>query len=91
MITIKYVGASWCKPCQTVKPQIIELCKQFNIQLTIIDYDEMEESEQSLIKKLPSIFLFDENKQIDLITTNHVDSLKKFLINAYGLEHDDDF
>ncbi len=91
MITIKYVGASWCKPCQTVKPEVIHLCKKFNIELNLIDYDEMEEEDQPSIKKLPSIFLYDEKKEIKVITTNHVEALTTFLIEAFGVSRDEDF
>ncbi len=92
MITIKYVGASWCKPCKLVKPEVINLCKQFNIELTIIDYDDdLTTEEQENITKLPSIFILDDGKEVKRITTNHVETFTQFLIDAFGVGKDEDF
>lgn len=92
MINIRYVGASWCKPCKLAKPEVIKLCERFNIDLKIIDYDDdMTSEEQSDIKKLPSIFIYDDNKQVKLITANHVEELSIFLIDAFAVGRDDEF
>ena len=90
MISIKYVGASWCKPCKVVKPDVIKLCERFKVPLTIKDYDDdLTEKEQNEIAKLPSIFIYDEKTQVKLITTNHIEQLSEFLSSAF--KTDDDF
>ena len=90
MIYIKYVGASWCKPCKVVKPDVIKLCERFKVSLTIKDYDDdLTEKEQNEITKLPSIFIYDEKTQVNLITTNHIEQLSEFLSAAF--KTDDDF
>lgn len=90
MISIKYVGASWCKPCKTVKPDVIKLCERFKVSLTIKDYDDdLTEKEQAEIIKLPSIFIYNEKSQVKLIITNHIEELTEFLSSAF--KTDDDF
>ena len=92
MITIKYVGASWCRPCKIVKPEVEKLCSRFKINLTIKDFDEdLSEKEQSEIIKLPSIFIYDECAIVKVIVTNHIEQLTNFLSDAFGISKDEDF
>ena len=92
MITIKYVGASWCKPCKIVKPEVEKVCARFKIDLTIKDFDDdLSESEQSEITKLPSIFIYDESAIIKVIVTNHIEQLTNILSEIFGVGKDEDF
>ena len=92
MISIKYVGASWCRPCKIVKPEVEKLCERFKIVLVIKDFDDdLSESEQSEIIKLPSIFVYDESAIIKVIVTNHIEQLSNFLSDAFGISKDEDF
>lgn len=92
MISIKYVGASWCKPCKIVKPDVEKLCERFKLSLIIKDYDDdLSESQQNEITKLPSIFIYDESAIIKTIVTNHIEQLTEFLTSSLGIISDDDF
>ncbi len=89
MISIKYVGASWCKPCKIVKPDVEKLCERFKISLTIQDYDDdLTEKEQGEIIKLPSIFIYDESGLVKTIISNHIEYLTEFLTSAFGISKD---
>jgi len=92
MISIKYVGASWCKPCKIVKPDVEKLCERFKVSLIILDYDDdLSEKEQSEIIKLPSIFIYDESGLVKTIISNHIEQLTEFLTCAFGITKDEDF
>jgi len=36
---VVFFTATWCKPCQKVKPRILELSSQYDIDFVQLDYD----------------------------------------------------
>jgi len=52
---VQIISASWCKRCQTIKPDVAEQCRIGGADLSILDYEEMDEDEKAHIKSLPTI------------------------------------
>ena len=79
METLEYIGASWCAPCRTVKPEVQRLAQNFGIPLTVVDYDAMEEKEQEAVSKLPTIRIWKDRVLQETITMNHIPMLESWL------------
>jgi thiol-disulfide isomerase/thioredoxin len=70
---IHYIGASWCAPCRTIKPQMIELCKKYSVPLKIYDLEtDLEASEVEKITKIPTVRIYKEGTMIAEHTTAQV-------------------
>ena len=91
--TILYIGAAWCKTCKEIKPAAESLAVQFGVPLTIKDYDDdLDESEQAAIKKVPTLRILDSNeKLIAEWNVNQVASLKEWLTSNARVGSTDDF
>ena len=63
-----YFTASWCGPCQQIKPQIIKLkegLKTNNIKFYMIDIDENDTlCEKCNIKSVPTFILFKDKQEL---------------------------
>jgi len=59
MAEVQIISAPWCKRCQTIKPEIEAHSVITGVSLTILDYDEMEESDpiKLAVKSLPTMRL----------------------------------
>ena len=55
MTTVQYISAAWCKRCHVVKPDVVRYCTIAGADLTILDFEEMEEEEKAKIASLPEI------------------------------------
>jgi thiol-disulfide isomerase/thioredoxin len=89
--SVELISAPWCKACIRVKPEIAETCKTIGSSLTIINYDDLDEEQQSSIKHLPLIRL---TKQDGSVSEYHVDTLnewKEAMINSVQLKLTEDF
>lgn len=52
---VRMISATWCKRCQTMKPDVVEACRRAGATLIYVDYDELEEdSPMKAIKSLPT-------------------------------------
>lgn len=91
--SIVYIGASWCKPCKEIKPLIEQLTAQFQVPLTIKDYDEdLSEEEQGNIKKVPTIRIVQTGCVVAEYNTNQVAMLKEWLTSNISMNtNTDDF
>lgn len=91
--TILYIGASWCKTCKEIKPATESLATQFNVPLTIKDYDDdLDDTEQSLIKKVPTLRILDtKGTCIAEWNMNQVASLREWLTSNIHVGSTDDF
>ena len=77
---VHYIGAKWCKACIVVKPKVKELSEQSNLPLHEHDYDALSEKEQSIIGKLPTIYIKENGViQAEFMTSTAADSLKLYL------------
>ena len=87
-LRIDYIGASWCKVCVTVKPEVELVARSFNVPLALLDADEIEDDS---IMKVPTLRVFKDDKLVSEIVTKHVDGLKALLQAEKGLVVTDDF
>lgn len=64
--TVVFFSATWCKPCQKVKPQILELSSQYDIDFVQLDFDA-DTDVYSLLKSrkqvsgVPSLLAYKKN------------------------------
>jgi thioredoxin-like negative regulator of GroEL len=90
--TILYIGAAWCKTCKEIKPATESLAAQFAVPLTIKDYDDdLDETEQAAIKKVPTIRVFSKETQVAEWNVNQVASLREWLTSNIHVGSTDDF
>lgn len=87
-LRIDYIGASWCKVCIVVKPEVELVARSFNVPLSLLDADVIEDDS---IMKVPTLRVFKDDKLVSEIVTKHVDGLKAFLQAEKGLVVTDDF
>ena len=57
MTEVQLISAPWCKRCVVIKPDVASCAAMNGATLTVVDYEEMEESEKADIKSLPTIRL----------------------------------
>jgi thiol-disulfide isomerase/thioredoxin len=88
---IQYFGAQWCKPCQEVKPFVIELCKKHGFDLKLFDYDEMTDEEKETISKLPTIRICEGESRLCEITKNHKQTLEDWIVENVRVIPNEDF
>lgn len=89
---IEYYGATWCKVCKDIKPDIEKLSSDFGIPFIEYDIDDLEGDERvTNIKKVPTIRIYQDNVMIEEITTKHVDSIKNTILSIKKVIITDDF
>lgn len=50
--------APWCQPCQSVKPIVQEVCKNYGVELLVIDVDKYpEEADRAGIRSVPCLLI----------------------------------
>ena len=87
---IVYIGASWCAPCKIVKPMVIEKATKYGLKLTIYDIDDdVDKLDVDSVKKLPTIRVKQDSKQVAEFITNHVAALEEFLSTHVSLKTTD--
>ena len=77
------IGASWCKPCNNIKEELInfiEDIKQENSVFLKIDYDLIEEDEDFLeyidVKKIPYFYIFKDKIKLKEFQTGNMEIIK---------------
>ena len=89
---IPYIGATWCSTCKVIKPSTEALAKRFGVPLVIKDFDEdLSEEEKDTIRKVPTIRIVEETKQIVEWNMQQVQSLEGWLQTNIRLDVDDLF
>jgi thioredoxin-like negative regulator of GroEL len=88
---VVYIGATWCKPCNEIKPVITQLTAQFQVPLECKDYDDLSDEEQGEIKKVPTVRIYQSNTLIMEWNTNQVAMLKDWLTTHIAIGGTDDF
>jgi len=92
MITIVYIGASWCTTCKIIKPALIEMCKKYGVDLKTLDYDDdLESAEQDSITKVPTIKIFSDKHKVAEFNNNQIASTESWLRANVKLSATDDF
>jgi thiol-disulfide isomerase/thioredoxin len=87
-LRIDYIGASWCKVCIVVKPELELVARSFNVPISVMDADEIEDDS---LTKVPTLRVYKDDKLVSEIVTKHVDSLKALLQTMGTLVVTDDF
>lgn len=85
--SVTYIGASWCKVCVDVKPEVEKLCTGFNVPLLLQDADDDGVS----VKKVPTVRFYKDGVLVEEITTGHVIALRTHLTENKGLAVVEDF
>ena len=85
---VDYIGATWCKVCITVKPEVEKLAKEYEATLNLLDVDNDQLDD---IKKVPTVRLYKDDVLVKEIITEHVKSLTKELALTKKVELDKDF
>tara|TARA_B100001989_G_C24457273_1_gene422248 strand:- start:333 stop:710 length:378 start_codon:yes stop_codon:yes gene_type:complete len=77
------IGASWCKPCNNIKEELINFIrdmKQENSVFLKIDYDLIEEDEDFLeyidVKKIPYFYIFKDKIKLKEFQTGNIEIIK---------------
>ena len=86
-LSVKYIGASWCKVCVTVKPDIEKICTGFNVPLTLLNADD----DGVDVTKVPTVRLYLGDEMVKEIVTGHSMSLRSELSARKGVSTDADF
>lgn len=86
-LSVKYIGASWCKVCVTVKPDIEKICTGFNVPLTVLNADD----DGVDVTKVPTVRLYLGDEMVKEIVTGHSISLRSELSTRKGISTDADF
>jgi len=77
---IEYIGASWCTPCKTVKPQILERATKYALPVKTYDIDDdADEPAVESVKKLPTIRIKQGDQTVAELITNHIQQFDEFL------------
>jgi hypothetical protein len=85
---VDYIGATWCKVCVTVKPEIEKLAKNYDIAVKLMDVDDDNLED---IKKVPTVRLYKDDILVKEFVTDHVKALTKELALTKSVELDKDF
>lgn len=85
---VDYIGATWCKVCVKVKPEIERLAKEYDVTVKLMDVDEDQLED---IKKVPTVRLYKDDVLVNEIVTEHVKGLTKELALTKGVKLDEDF
>lgn len=67
-----YVGASWCKPCKRVYPQIEQLNVKDEVTKLYVDVDEID---VFTVAKMPTFFLYENGDVVDQYEGSNVDEV----------------
>jgi hypothetical protein len=86
-IRVTYIGASWCKVCVTVKPEVEKITTGFSVPLTVMDADD----EGVEVTKVPTLRLYKDDVLTKEIVTGHVAALRSELEASKGLAIVEDF
>lgn len=91
-VVIEYYGATWCKVCNDVKPDMKKLVADFGVEFVEYDIDEHEGEERVAdIKKIPTVRIYKEAVLVETIITKHIDSVKGTLSKLKTVVLTDDF
>ena len=92
--THKYIfqiSATWCKPCVSLKPLLINFLDSFkenlsqNVSFIMLDYDIYNEDTEFqqifTIKKIPHFSFYVQDKSIIIIETSKFEEIKEYIVN----------
>ena len=84
--------ASWCQPCQVLKPLLKKVVESYNgeVQLAYVDTDsEQELAAQFGIRSLPTVMLFKDGAMVDQFMGAQPESAIRALIDKHLVRESD--
>ena len=85
--SVTYIGATWCKVCVTVKPEIEKITKGFSVPLSLLDVDD----DGVEVSKVPTVRLYKDSVLVKEIVTGHAALLRSELESIKGVQISDEF
>tara|TARA_Y100000996_G_scaffold414087_2_gene404016 strand:+ start:540 stop:857 length:318 start_codon:yes stop_codon:yes gene_type:complete len=81
-----YFTATWCKPCQMIAQEILDLSEKYNdtvsfFKIDISNDDNDEICKKCLIESVPSFLLFKDREFIERVTGSNISKVEQ-LINT---------
>jgi len=86
---ILYIGATWCRSCKVIQPQIEALAARYGVPVRVADLDSLEDVDKEMISKVPTIVTFINEKQSERIEKNHVATVTDWLQRTVPLTSSD--
>ena len=91
VLSLLYFTASWCGPCQQIKPFLKELSKslknsgEYNIEFYMIDIDSNEEfCNKCNIRSVPTFFIMNGKDLLDSLSGSDKTKLSEMIINVFN-------
>ena len=53
--TVELISAPWCKRCHAIKPDVAATCAMVGATIVMVNYDDLDETEQATVTSLPTI------------------------------------
>ena len=82
-LRVEYVKAEWCKVCKVLLPEVEALCAKFQSDLKVLSLEEMDDEQQSEIKSLPLLTVFENDKVKEVITEKKKERLHEILSSTH--------
>jgi thioredoxin len=75
-------GATWCGPCRTMKPVLVQVAQRLNVRLGLVDVDQCEQVASNYrITSLPTLMMFRNGQPVKVHAgTMNEQQLKAWLL-----------
>ena len=91
VLSLLYFTASWCGPCQKIKPFLKELSEslktngEYNIEFYMIDIDSNEEfCDKCKISSVPTFFIMNGKDLLGSLSGANKDKLSEMIVNVFN-------
>jgi len=81
-LRVEYVKAEWCKICKVLLPEVQVICAKFQVELKILALEDMDDEQQSEIKSLPLLTVYEGSRIKEVIKEKKKDRLYEILSAA---------
>ena len=81
--------ASWCGPCQQIKPAFKQFAKEYNAEFLQVDVDEFDDiAHDAEVNAMPTFQLYANGEKIDELVGANEDNLRKLIELNIGKSKD---
>ena len=91
VLSLLYFTATWCGPCQSIKPFLKELSEKlkmegkYNIEFYMIDIDKNEEfCNKCDIRSVPTFFIMNGKKLLGSLSGSNKNELSEMIIKCFN-------